>query len=56
MRKFLSRKFLYPIVYGLLVVFNRKIGLGLSEMELGSIGATVVSFIAGESLIDLKKK
>jgi len=54
MKKFFKRKFLSPILFGLLVVLNRKLGLGLSETELGYIAAPVTAFIIGESAVDFK--
>jgi hypothetical protein len=52
MLKFLSRKFLYPIIYIALAILNRKYDLGVPLPETaGLIGA----FVIGESVIDTIK-
>jgi len=56
MRKFLSRKFLLPILYGLFVVGNTKYNIGLNDTELISIAGAVSSFVIGESYIDAQHK
>ena len=57
MKKFLSRKFLYPIIFGVLVFINRAwLGEVLGETELILLAGIIISFIIGESVIDVKRE
>jgi hypothetical protein len=50
--KLLGRKFLSPICFTVLVVVNRKAGLGLEDKDLWMIAGIFASFVLGESAID----
>lgn len=51
--KWLSRKFLYPILFGVLVSINSLLDLGLDNNALALIANVVIAFILGESVVDL---
>lgn len=55
LKKLLSRKFWYPILYCVLLYANRRYELGLTTNEVTLIGGTVASYIVCESVVDLRK-
>lgn len=54
MKKFFKRKFLYPILYGLFLVANHKLNLGLGTEECLALGGVAACFVAGEAHVDAK--
>jgi hypothetical protein len=54
MKKLLSRKFWYPILYGLLVYANRRYSLGINDTDIALVGGVATSYIIGESINDAR--
>jgi|GEM_PF-3873103 len=51
-RKWFSRKALYPILFAILVIINSATGKILTEEQLGDIANLIIAFILGEAGID----
>lgn len=51
-KKWFGRKALYPILFGILLFLNAKLGNPLSESQLTDLAMCIIAFILGEAGID----
>lgn len=49
---FLSRKFLSPIIFTILVWANQKFGQFFTENQISDLANLIIAFIVGEATID----
>ena len=57
MFKIFKRSKLFLVIVNIvLVALNKKLNLGMSEMDIASLAGASATYIAGESYIDAKNK